>query len=129
MMSDNYGQYREMPPISSRLTVAKGTNKPHRARMQKLNRDFQPLGDIKRGDKSQTLWLKKKNQLGTVIPNGQFESDEVAIGNEATDEAYTDVIEFLDTEVAYGGLSEQEAEDILDVIDGFASGQDCIVGS
>ena len=128
-MADTYGQYKPQAPISSRLKVSGGTNKPHRARMQKLNRDFQPLGNIQRGSRENTLWVKKKSQLGTVIPNASYEADEVAIGNEATDDAYAEVVEMLDDAVEYGELSAQEADDVLTVIDGFAAGNDCIVGS
>ena len=81
-MSDNYGSssYRQMPPISSRLKVDAGTNKPDRVRQQRSRFDPQPLGDIKRGDRSGTLWVKKQNQTN-VIPSDSFDQQTAVFEN------------------------------------------------
>ena len=84
-MSDNdnhYGSshYRQFPAISSRLKVDAGTNKPARVKQKDTNFAPQPLGNIKRGDRSQTLW--KKNQANTnVIPSDELDQETAVFEN------------------------------------------------
>ena len=83
-MSDNYGSssYRQFPPISSRLKVDAGSNKPDRVRQQRSRFDPQPLGDIKRGDRSGTLWAKGKTNQN-IIPSDSFDEASQTFSNPA----------------------------------------------
>ena len=86
-MSDNYGSsaYRQMPPISDRLKVAAGDKKPARVRQQRTNFKPEPLGNINRGDRSQTLWKKgKANQ--NIIPSDSFDEASQTFSNPTGDD-------------------------------------------
>lgn len=82
-MSDNYGSssYRQFKPISSTLKVSAGQNKSPMAREQKSKLELKPLTEINRGDRSQTLWAKRKEllakgqSLGTIETSSMYEPD------------------------------------------------------
>ena len=78
-MSD-YGQYRPQKPISDRLKVATGTNKPRNSRQQKSKFKPEAPGVINRGDRSQTLWARRKqlkDSIATVETSSLYEPDEL----------------------------------------------------
>ena len=82
LMAEEYGssKYRQGKPISSRLKVSAGSSKPARVRQQRTKFDPQPLGNINRGDRSQTLWVKgKANQ--NVIPSNNFDEQSQTFSN------------------------------------------------
>lgn len=86
-----YGQYKPQKPISDRLKVATDTNKPKNSREQRSKFDPQPLRNIKRGDRSQTLWARRKqlkDSIATVETSSLYEPDELWFENpEATDDS------------------------------------------
>ena len=93
-MSDaNYGSshYRQGKPISSRLKVAAGSNKPANSREQKSKFNPQPLTTIKRGSRDETLWMKRrklKDSIATVETSSIYEADELLFENpEAIDDS------------------------------------------
>ena len=74
MNDSEYGssQYRQFPPISSKLKVASGSNKPARVRQQRTNFKPEGLGPIQRGDRSQTLW-KKGQANQNIVPSDSLD--------------------------------------------------------
>ncbi|WP_148228782.1 hypothetical protein [Parasynechococcus marenigrum] len=82
-MSDNYGSssYRQFKPISSTLKVSAGEAKNPTAKQHLNKLDLQPLTEIKRGDRSSTLWSKRKElqakgqSLGTIETSSMYEPD------------------------------------------------------
>ena len=76
MNDSEYGssQYRQQPTISSRLKVSAGTNKPARVKQKDITFSPQPLGNIKRGDRIQTLWDKVKNN-SNVVPSDPIDEE------------------------------------------------------
>ena len=87
MSDQDYGQYRPMQPISDRLKVVQGTNKNPMARQQKSKFNPQPLTNIKRGDRSNTIWSKRKERLAkgesiaTVQTSSLYEADSLEFEN------------------------------------------------
>ena len=94
-MPDDYGSYRPQKPISRRLKVSHGTNKPRNSREQESK--FKPEGPstIKRGDRTGTLWAKRKqlkDSLGTVETSSLYEPDELWFENPDDDYSESAVV-------------------------------------
>ena len=90
-MTDDYGSYRPQKPISSRLKVSQGTNKPCNSREQRSKFQPEAPGIIKRGDRSGTLWVRRKqlkDSIGTVETSSLYEPDELCFEN--PDDDYSD---------------------------------------
>ena len=78
-MADDYGTFQERQPISKLLKVSPGAIKP-KSRMKESKFNPQPLGNIARGDRSQTLWAKRskiKDSLATVETSSIYPADEL----------------------------------------------------
>ena len=83
-MADDYGNFQERQPISKLLKVSPGSNKPN-SRMKDTTLNPQPLGNIARGDRSQTLWAKRsklKDSLGTIETSSIYPADELTFDDE-----------------------------------------------
>ena len=82
MNDSEYGssQYRQQRTISSRLKVSAGTNKPARVKQKDTTFSPQPLGNIKRGDRSQTLWAKGKTN-SNVVPSDPLDEESQTFSN------------------------------------------------
>ena len=123
-MSDNYGSshFREFPPISSRLNVTAGTEKNPTARQQKAKLDLQPLGEINRGDRSATIWAKKKTamhkgeSIATVETSSLDEADAIQFENSETSEGMGIIADALMDAVDEGEMTPQQADDYMDAL-------------
>ena len=71
-----------MPPISTRLKVVAGDQTPDRVRKQRTNFKPEPLGNIKRGDRSATLWVKGKTNQN-IVPSDSFDESSQTFSNPA----------------------------------------------
>ena len=124
MSDNNYGSshYRQMPPISSRLKVTAGEAKNATTRQQKAKLDLQPLGEINRGDRSATIWAKKKSamhkgeSIATVETSSLDEADAILFESPETAEGLDIISDVLADAIDAGEMTEQEAEDLMDVM-------------
>ncbi len=111
-------KFRKFPTISSRLRTIDGAHKPRSTREQKRSKGIEPPGVIKRGDKSGTLWERRKK--GQFKDNGHIQSsnpgDEAfSIGNEQAE---------LETELCYQELADQVNEGSISVEEAFEMADD-----
>ena len=96
-MNDDYGHYKERPPISPHLkTVAAGKNQNPTARQQRSK--FQPEAPsvIGRGDRSGTLWARRKqlkDSFGTIETSSIYPPDAI-IGESYEEIDATDISVF-----------------------------------
>ena len=124
MTDNNYGSshFREFPPISSRLKVTAGEVKNPTARQQRAKLDLQPLTEIKRGDRSATIWSKKKaamhkgESIATVETSSLDEADAILFESPETVEGMEFISDVLIDAIEHGEMTEQEAEDLMDVM-------------
>ena len=95
-MADDYGQYREQTPISDRLKVVTGTNKPKNSREKKSKFDPQGPSTINRGDRSGTIWARRKqlkDSIATIETSSMYPPDSLEFDNpDFNDETYDDTI-------------------------------------
>ena len=86
----DYGSscYRQFPPISEYLGVADGIQKPRRSRQKPNRHQPQGPGVINRGDRSGTIWAKKKKldhqgqSYATLETSSMYPEDELWFENE-----------------------------------------------
>ena len=74
-MTKDYGHYVERQPVSAHLkAVASGTNKNPATRQQKSKFQPEAPGIINCGDRSKTLWARRKDLLKKGQPLGCVET-------------------------------------------------------
>ena len=92
----HYGsQFRTFPPISSRLRVEEGENKPARTRAKKATHVMTGLSTIERGDRSGTAWMRVKAGKETASNQGQGEDEVLEIGNEVAEDEWIECNDIL----------------------------------
>ena len=93
----HYGSshYRQFKPISETIkSVEAGTNRNPTAKQHKTKFKPEPPGVINRGDRSQTIWMKKKSAMGkgdsiaTIETSSIYEADSLEFEN--PDREYSD---------------------------------------
>ena len=111
-----------MPPISSRLKVTAGEAKNPTARQQKAKLELQPLTEIKRGDRSQTIWSKKQaamhkgESIATVETSSLDEADAILFESPETAEGMDIISNVLIDAIENGEMTPQEADDYMDAL-------------
>ena len=124
MTDNNYGSshYRQFPPISSRLKVTAGEAKNATTRQQKAKLDLQPLGEINRGSREETIWAKRKSamhkgeSIATVETSSLDEVDAIQFENPETSEGMNIIADALIDAVDEGEMTPQEADNYMDAL-------------
>ena len=124
MSDSNYGSshYRQFKPISSTLKVTAGTEKNATAKQHLSKLDMQPLGEINRGDRAGTIWAKRKaamhknESIGTVETSSLDEADQILFESPETAEGLDFISDVLADAIDAGEMSDQEAQDLFDVL-------------
>lgn len=118
-MTDQYGNFRTFKPFSRILKeVSQGDATNKTSRMQKVKRDFQPPGVINRGDRSGTIWARRKKMLtDNVIASNAIDDENDTFSDpfeeEVLDQVLEEVADDLIDGIEDGFLTEEEAERIF----------------
>ena len=116
-----YGsQFRVFEPISSRLKVEQGDNKPARTRAKKATHVMTGLSTIERGDRSGTAWMRIKAGKETASTQGEG-GELLEIGNDAAEEFVDEYVYEMEEAYEEGLMTEEEFAESLDLADEYLS--------
>ena len=128
----DYGRYKPQKSISGRLKVAEGKTKNPTAKQQPQIKEFQPPGVIQRGDRSKTLWARRKKRmsmLGTTEHSNLDPVDDMSYHDPELETVLDQYIDDVSKAFIAGDIDMATAEALVEFAEEGANNQAVIIGS